>query len=47
MTPKELDQFIHIFLSPEWLPNDLRIDVAERTYAEARFNAPPHQSELN
>jgi hypothetical protein len=28
-------------------PNELRIDVAERANAEARFNAPPHQSELN
>ena len=25
----------------------LRIDVAARANAEARFNAPPHQSELN
>jgi len=28
-------------------PNELRIDVAERANAEAKFNAPPHQSELN
>jgi hypothetical protein len=28
-------------------PNELRIDVAVRANAEARFNAPPHQSELN
>jgi hypothetical protein len=28
-------------------PNDLRIDVAERANAEAQFNVPPHQSELN
>jgi hypothetical protein len=28
-------------------PNDLRLDVAARANAEARFNAPPHQSELN
>jgi hypothetical protein len=28
-------------------PNELRIDVAARAYAEARFNVPPHQSELN
>jgi hypothetical protein len=27
--------------------NELRIDMAARTNAEARFNAPPHQSELN
>ena len=27
--------------------NDLKLDVAERFNTEARFNAPPHQSELN
>lgn len=27
--------------------NELRIDVAVRADAEAQFNAPPHQSELN
>ena len=27
--------------------NELRIDVAVRVHAEAQFNAPPHQSELN
>jgi hypothetical protein len=33
-------------IKPE-LPNELRIDVAVRANAEARLNAPPHQSELN
>ena len=35
--------------SKSWghLPNELRIDVAERANVEARFKAPPHQSELN
>jgi hypothetical protein len=28
-------------------PNELRIDVEASTNAEAQFNAPPHQSELN
>jgi hypothetical protein len=27
--------------------NDLRIDVAVCVNVKARFNAPPHQSELN
>jgi hypothetical protein len=29
------------------LPNELRIDVAERANAKAQFNAPPRQSQLN
>jgi len=28
-------------------PNELRFDVAIRANAEARFNAPPHQTKLN
>jgi hypothetical protein len=28
-------------------PNELRIDVADGASAEAQFNVPPHQSELN
>jgi hypothetical protein len=29
------------------LPNELMIDVATSIDAEAQFNLPPHQSELN
>jgi len=32
---------------PVATPNDLRIDVAAGANGEARFNLPPHQSELN
>jgi hypothetical protein len=39
--------FSQIDYSIDWLYDELRIDVAARTNAEARFNAPPHQSELN
>jgi len=34
-------------VTQEMPPNELRIDVAVRANAEAQFNAPPHQSELN
>jgi hypothetical protein len=38
--------YVHAQVCP-FVAERLRIDVAVRANAEARFNAPPHQSELN
>jgi hypothetical protein len=42
-----LAYFQVFILAGKQTPNDLRIDVVTNNNAEARFTAPPHQSQLN